>query len=160
VKQIIILTFFLLTFRTYGQIYILPDGEYIDTTINTDTTCKLYNLYYYQVGGKYPKSSVTLLKETQAYLQEKNKAYEGSGYITFRFRIDCNGHKMKRTQVLHTDENYKDNHFDIGLVNELFLFTNSLNEWKIARDNKDNSFSYNTFITFKIQNGKVVNIIP
>ena len=158
-KQIIILTFLLVTFHTYGQTYILPDGEYMDTTANSNIGCKDYNAYYYQVGGKYPKSSITLLKNAQTFLHQ-NKVYKGNGYITFRFKIDCEGHRMKRTQVLQTDENYKSYRFDKGLVNELYLFLNTLNEWKIAKDNKGNAFSYIAFITFKIKNGKVNNIIP
>ncbi|MEJ7682172.1 MAG: hypothetical protein WKG06_30840 [Segetibacter sp.] len=138
----------------------MPDGEYMDTTVNSNIACKDYNVYYYQVGGKYPKSSITLLKDAQTFLQHTNKIYQGNGYITFRFKIDCEGHRIKRTQVLQTDENHKSYHFDKELVNELYLFLNTLDEWKVAKDSKGNSFSYIAFITCKIKNGKVINIIP
>ncbi len=159
-KQILILTFLLAISHTYAQKYILPGGEYMDTTNNPDIGCKDYNVYYYQVGGKYPESSITLLKDAQKSLQHSKKIYQGNGYITFRFKIDCEGHRMKRTQVLQTDKTYKTYHFDKALVNELYFFLNTLDDWKIVKVNKGNPLSYIAFITFKIENGKVINIIP
>ena len=67
---------------------------------------------------------------------------------------------MKRTQVLQTDKNYKTYHFDKAFVDELYFFLNTLDDWKIVKDNKGNPLSYIAFITFKIENGKVINIIP
>ena len=159
-KQILILVLLLIAFQSNAQKYILPDGEFMDTTITTDTACKDYTIYYYQVGGKYLESSVTILKKVQTYLQHADKVGTGSGYITFRFRIDCTGHRTKRTQLLQTDESYKSYHFNEAFVNELYLFLNTLNNWKAAKDNSGNSFSYIAFITFKIKDGKVINIIP
>ena len=159
-KQIIIFILLLIAFQSNAQRYILPDGEYMDTTIISDTACKDYTIYYYQVGGKYLESSITVLKQAQTYLQHVDKIDDGSGYITFRFRIDCAGHRTKRTQVLQTDETYKTHHFNKAFVNELYLFLNTLNDWKAARDNRGNSLSYIAFITFKIKDGKVINIIP
>lgn len=159
-REIFIVMFFLLASKTYGQNYSLPDGQYMDTTVVIDTTCKQNNIYFYSVNGKYPESSITLLKKVQIFLQQKGKTYSGSGYITFRFRVNCEGHKMKRTQVLQVDENYKHYYFEKGFVNELYSFLNTLDKWRIAKNENDNTFSYHSFISFKIQDGKVVNIIP
>ncbi len=115
-KLIVAFCFLFLSIHSFGQNYILPEGEFMDTTVNNDTTCKDYNLYFYQVGGKYFKSSAILLNEVLSFIKEDNKLYEGSGYITFQFKIDCTGNKLKRTQVLQTDENYKEYHFDKELV--------------------------------------------
>ena len=160
VKRMIIPACLLLTAHAYAQKYILPDGEYMDTTSNPNSACKDYTIYYYQVGGKYPKSSITLLKEVQLFLIHQNQLFKGSGYITFRFRIDCEGQRTKRTQVLQTDEHYKSYHFNKTLVNELYLFLNTLNNWKAAKDKRGNFFSYIALLTFKIKDGKVINIIP
>lgn len=132
----------------------------MDTAGLRDTACKDYNLYYYQVGGKYPKSSITLLKEVKAWMEQYKTSYTGSGYITFRFRIDCKGNRVKRTRVLQTDEQYRTTHFDQDLVAGLYSFLSTLTEWKINVSAKGNALSYNAFITFRIQDGKVVNIIP
>ncbi|OFY93442.1 MAG: hypothetical protein A3K10_04440 [Bacteroidetes bacterium RIFCSPLOWO2_12_FULL_31_6] len=138
----------------------MSDGEYMDTTSGNNEQCKEVNTYYYSVGGKYPESSSSLLKEAQIFLEKNSKTYSNNGYITFRFRINCDGKMMKKVQVLQTDENYKTNHFDKMFVNELFSFIKILDKWKIAKTKKDEPYSYITFITFKIKNGKVINIIP
>ena len=159
-KIIIPFIFLFLTYQAGGQNIILPDSEYMDTTSNVDTKCKDYNAYYYQVGGKYPESSSSILKEVRTFMQEKSTEYYGSGYITFRFTVDCEGKVMKKVQVLQTDEKYRPNHFNRDLVNELFLFFKTMQKWKIARTKQGDSFNYFAFIAFKINNGKVINIIP
>jgi hypothetical protein len=159
-KLIFRISLLLLTCQTFGQNIILPDGEYMDTTSVQDTTCKNYNVYYYQVGGKYPENSSSILNELTTFLQTGKETYQGNGYITFRFRVDCQGKVMKQVQVLQTDEKYKSYHFDKGFVNELFSFFKTLNKWKIGMQPQNKPISYIAFITFKIENGKVVNIIP
>ena len=159
-RLVTLLASLLLTFQTFGQNIILPNGEYMDTTSNIDTICKNYNAYYYQVGGKYPESSSSILKQARTFLQKNNKRYPGNGYITFRFIVDCEGKIMKKIQVLQTDEMYKPYHFSKDLVNELFLFFNTMQKWKIAKTKQGDVFNYFAFIAFKINNGEVINIIP
>jgi hypothetical protein len=152
--------FLLLTSQTFAQNFVLPDGEYMDTiSIQNEKCPKIYN-YFYSVGGKYPKNSASLLKEVQIFLQQKNKNYVNSGYITFRFMIDCEGKLLPKIQVLQTDEKYAAFHFEKDLVNELFAFLKTLDKWRMAKSKEGNTYSYKAFLTFKIKNGKVINIIP
>ncbi|MES2836014.1 MAG: hypothetical protein V4667_00695 [Bacteroidota bacterium] len=157
-KYPIFLTLILISSFVNGQNYTLVDGEYMDTISLIKTDCPKYNVYYYQVNGKYPKSSSSLLKEVQAFLQ--NKTYSGSGYITFRCRINCNGKLDTKTQVLQTDEKYKTTRFDKRLLNDLFDYFKTLDKWEIPTNNEEIPFSYIVFITFKLKNGKIINIIP
>lgn len=159
-KLFIITIFLFFAYQSFGQNFVLPDGEYMDTTVNQDEKCKNYNAYLYSVGGKYPENSSTLLKEVQIFLQQKNKSYSGNGYITFRFSVNCEAKLMEKVEVLQTDEKYVTNHFDKDLVNQLFTFLKSLHKWKTAETKEGEAFSYKAFLTFKIQNGKVINIIP
>lgn len=156
------LLFFLISFvPAKAQNIILPEGEFMDTTQNINPQCGDYfGNYYYGFNAKYPKSSATLLHEVQAFLQEKSNKYEGSGYITFRFMIDCEGKMLQKVQVLQTDEHYLDYHFDKGFVNQLFGFCKSLNQWKKVSYESGEPANYMAFISFKIKNGKVINIIP
>jgi len=115
---------------------------------------------YYQIGAKYPESSLSILKHAQAFTSNYN-AFSGSGYITFRFIVDCTGKILTRIQVLQTDENYKKYYFEKGFVNLLYAFLKKMDKWEIARINdREVPLAYHAFITFKIQNGKIVNIIP
>ena len=117
-------------------------------------------VYYYSVHGKYPKSSASLLKEVKTFLAGKTNLYSGSGYITFRFTIDCTGHMLKKVQVLQTDESYHDFHFDKVFVNELYDYVKTLAQWKPTGLKSQPAINYMAFITFKIRDGKVINIIP
>jgi hypothetical protein len=157
---IVIAAALLLSGEAFAQDFVLPDGEYMDTTFAPNEKCKNNTQYFYSVGGKYPQNSSTLLKEVQTFLQQKNKNYSNSGYITFRFIIDCGGKRSPKTEVLQTDEYYISNHFDKELVNELFAFLKTMDKWKIAASKEGAIFSYKAFLTFKIKNGKVINIIP
>jgi hypothetical protein len=159
-KPFLSIIFLCLAGQAFGQNFVLPDGEYMDTTSNQNEKCKNYNAYFYSVGGKYPENSSSLLKEVQTFLQQKPENYSGSGYISFRFTVDCEGKLMQKIQVLQTDEKYTSTHFDKSMVNELFAFLKTLNKWRIAKTKDAEAFSYKAFITFKIQNGKVINIIP
>lgn len=147
---------------SYAQNFILPDGEFMDTTTVNNTSCKDYNTYFYQGHGrgKYPEASTTILKEAESFLKIKNNSYSGSGYITFQFTIDCDGKKMNKTRVLQTDEKYNNYHFDKKLVGELYAFLKAMDKWEIFKTKSGESLSYRAFITFKIKNGKAVNIIP
>jgi len=145
-----------------GQNYILPEGEFMDTVLDMNPSCKNYNVYYYNLRCKYPKSSFSILKDVQSFLLDRNEIYSGDGYITFRFRVSCNGVVEKRTQVMQTDKNYKNYHFDKRLVDALFSFLKTLDKWEIPKphNGEPSPFSYITFITFKVKNGKISNIIP
>jgi hypothetical protein len=150
----------LMTNKTFAQNFTLPDGKYMDTTDTQNLKCSKAYAYFYSVGGKYPKNSASLLKEVQIFLQQKNQTYLNSGYITFRFMVDCEGKPLPKTQVLQTDEKYAAFHFDKNLINELFAFLKTLDKWKITKSKEEDIFSYKAFLTFKIKNGKVINIIP
>ena len=135
----------LLCGETFVQNFVLPVGEYMDTTSIQNEKCKNSIQYFYSVAGKYPQSSSTLLKDVQVFLQQKNKVYFNSGYITFRFIIDCEGKPTPKTQVLQTDEKYITTHFDKELVNELFAFLKTMDKWNIAASKEGAIFSYKSF---------------
>jgi hypothetical protein len=103
----------LITCQTFAQNFVLPDGEYMDTTSIQNEKCKNNIHYFYNSGGlKYPENSASFLKELQTFLQQKNESYLNSGYITFRFIIDCEGKLLPKTEVLQTDEKYSNYHFN------------------------------------------------
>jgi hypothetical protein len=117
-------------------------------------------VYYYSVRGKYPESSETIRKQALEYLMTTHRVYSGSGYITFRFYIDHNGHMLKRVQVLQTDSLYKEYEFPNDLVIDLFNFLKTLHAWKPAQDIPHVPPYYINLMSYKIQDGTLVDIIP
>jgi hypothetical protein len=132
-----------------------------ETDLSEDTVdCNEYNVYYYSLKCKYPENSLTLKNECNLFLKKSNKSYSGSGYITFRFKIDCEGKIANNLEILQVDEEYKKKLFETRLINDLFLFIKTLSKWKIAISKSEKYYSYNTYLTFKINNGEITNIIP
>lgn len=153
--------FLLACLPSLGQRFVLPSGEYMDTTRVRNTACDQAGLApYYSVHGKYPRSSETLLNEVRAFLRQKNQAYRGSGYVTFRFAVDCAGQRRRRVQVLQTDAGYQGFHFRPALVEELYLFLQTLTAWRAATTPTGAPVNYLAYLTFKLHDGKVVAVIP
>lgn len=156
-------TFYLLlsSISLFGQNYITPKGEFMDTTRVFSPDCAPpYAIFYYQVKAKYPVSSAILLTESKEFMRQRKQIYSGSGYVTFRFYIDCQG-IMSRVLVQQTDENYKSFHFQKEFVNDLYSYLQTMHEWKKNLEVQNlKNINYIAFISFKIKNGEVINIIP
>ena len=132
----------------------------MDTTNQVNPKCdSRYLLYYYQANTKYPVSTSTVLDETRQFLAKTDKVYSGNGYITLRFIVDCEG-KIYRVKVLQVDENYKSIHFDKRLVSDLNDYIHTLDRWEKNLSAYDlKSVSFIAYISFRIKNGEVVNVI-
>ena len=156
----IFLLLFTATLPTRAQYLNFHEGEYLDTTTIRNPACaKTMTLPYFAVDGKYPRSSPTLVREAVAFLQRGNCKFSGSGYVTFRFVVDCAGFRQPMTQVLQTDARYAPTHFRPELVNELYAFLKTLKDWRTVTYS-GHAVSYFTYLTFKITDGKVVAVIP
>ena len=160
-KHVFTLLFLLTWLPSRSQNFVLPSGEYMDTTTTHNPTCaKAVLAPYFSVDGKYPRSSATLVQEASEFLQRRKQRYTGSGYITFQFMVDCAGYRQPMTQVLQTDANYHNFHFRKELVNELYAFLKTLTDWRTATTQNAVSAGYLAYLTFKITDGKVVAVIP
>ena len=133
----------------------------MDTTTTRNPACaKAPFVPYFGVNAKYPRSSATLVADAGAFLRANNRRYAGSGYLTFRFVVDCAGYRQPRTEVLQTDAAYRKIHFRPELVDELYSFLKTLTDWRTATLPNGASTNYFAYLTFKISNGKVVAVIP
>ncbi|MEO6684621.1 MAG: hypothetical protein ABIN24_01595 [Dyadobacter sp.] len=160
-KIVFLICLMLFAGNILGQNFITPKGEYMDTTRTVSSNCAPpYVIFYYNLKGKYPVSSSAILRESREYLKQKGHTYSGDGYITFRFFIDCEG-IMSRIQVLQTDDNYKSTHFQKEFADDLYSYLKTMKEWKKNLEIQTlKNANYIAFISFKIKNGEVVNIIP
>jgi hypothetical protein len=159
-KTFLSIIILLSAFSSQSQNIVMPYGEYMDTVfVPSKNGSKYFPNYYYSVNGKYPQSSPTLLKKVNLFLEKKPK-YTGSGYITLRFVVNYDG-KTSYYRVMQTDEKYQETHFDKRFVQDLYDFTQSLEPWtKCFHPETKEPLNYKAFISFKIKDGKVINIIP
>ncbi|RZK98205.1 MAG: hypothetical protein EOO62_26840 [Hymenobacter sp.] len=156
-KYLLALFFALGWLRGLAQTIVLPSGEYLDTTSVRNPPCPTYGVRYYQVQGKYPRSSATLAREAQAFLQQY--PFAGSGYVTFRFVIDCAGHRQPKVQLLQTDAQYQRYQFEAALVAALYAYFQTLTEWRVGLV-QNVAVNYIAYLTFKLKDGKVVAVVP
>jgi hypothetical protein len=159
-KYILLFVILLHHLPSIGQTFFIKEGKLADTTTDAELDYGSPLPYFYSVNGKYPKSSATLLKEVKAFTKKQSNNYSGSGYITFRFVVDTTGTMREKVKVMQTDDYYRGQHFEKALVNELFAYLQTLSKWPVARVRSGEALQYVTFITFKMKNGKVINIVP
>lgn len=155
------LLFLLFYIPASSQNFVLKGGEYMDTVMTRNPACaKAPVAPYFSVDAKYPRSSETLAAEANSFLQRSNQHHKVTGYVTFRFVVDCAGFRQPMTQVLQTDAAYQKTHFSKELINELYAFVQSLKNWRTVTAPNGMQVNYFTYLTFKISNGKVVAVIP
>ncbi|MFM7429088.1 MAG: hypothetical protein KA713_06600 [Chryseotalea sp. WA131a] len=86
--------------------------------------------------------------------------YKGndSGYLTFRFVVNCKG-LAGRYQIVENDLDFKPKQLNQDLVQHLFTITQELKDWKQLVWEKEPR-DYYMYITYKLQDGKIIEILP
>jgi hypothetical protein len=137
------------------------DIGYIDPATalgdNEFKTCKdeIYEYYNSEpdAGYKYGKRALrdSIAKNYSAIGNE-------SGYLTFRFVVNCQG-LAGRYQIIENDLDLKPKKFNEELVSHLFSVTQQFKEWRpVVLENEPRD--YNIYITYKIRDGKIIEILP
>ena len=81
-----------------------------------------------------------------------------NGYITVRFLVNCEG-KTGLFRLRHMDSDLKNISLDEDLENKLLKFTQSLNGW-MPKEIEGLEVDYYQYLTYKIENGKVSEVLP
>jgi len=81
-----------------------------------------------------------------------------SGYLTFRFVINCKGEAGRFTTEMASLD-FKPADFPKNLVQNLFDFLKNRKEWATTDLNEKATDTY-FYVTFKFNNGKLENILP
>ncbi len=81
-----------------------------------------------------------------------------SGYITVRFIINCKG-EAGRFEIRQVGMDYKKKKFHKNLVEGLLELTQELKDWQPLK-RSDMTYDSMFHLTFKIENGELVEILP
>lgn len=81
-----------------------------------------------------------------------------NGYITLKFIVNCEG-QAGRFKVIQLDSVYKEKHFDPKLVKLILTATKSLNGWGLGKKHGV-IYDYYQYLTFKITDSRIENILP
>lgn len=119
---------------------------------------KLVSLQYYQ-GSKqfdYKGEKLAIIEKLEKEkISSKNKM---NGYITVRFLVNCEG-KTGLFRVQQMNAELKEMVQDKELEDMLLQFTKSLDGW-IPKEIKGLKVGYYQYLTYKIENGKVSEVLP
>lgn len=90
--------------------------------------------------------------------QYQNRNYSDSGYLNFRFIVNCKGEAG--AYVIHeNDLDLNPKQFDPDLVQQLFEITTSFKQWHPNYMRGANRDSY-MYISYRIENGEITEILP
>lgn len=135
----------------------------IDYDSNVDNSSfKLCNeervFQYYSVGTEYEGERKALRNEVFKYLSNEIIKFDSnSGYITFRFIINCNG-KSGRYRVKMVNEDLKETVFKKSEIEKLKTAITKLKKWKSGKLNDGTKVDSYYQINFKIEKGSIIDI--
>lgn len=81
-----------------------------------------------------------------------------NGYITVNFMVNCEG-KTGMFRIQEMNENYEKFTFDKNFTRDILEFSKKLKGW-IPKEYLGVKINYYQYLTFKIENGKVSEILP
>lgn len=81
-----------------------------------------------------------------------------SGFLTIRFIVNCQG-KTGRYRVEAMNNEYNEMKFSADLTNNILNLTKQLDGWIIG-EREGKKYDYYQYLTFKIENGELTEIMP
>jgi len=67
---------------------------------------------------------------------------------------------MQRVRVMQVDDDYKTKHFDKRFISDLNEYIHTLDRWQKAVSAYEmNNVNYIAYLSFRIKNGEVINVI-
>jgi len=115
-----------------------------------------FQYYNDSKGFQYKGEKIEIEKKLKSLDLENDK--NSNGYITIRFLVNCEG-KTGMFRVQQMNEEYKEQAFEKSLSDQLLSFTKSLNGW-VPKEYDGKKVDYYQYLTYKIENGKVSEILP
>lgn len=139
---------------------------YIDPqkTMDDVTSFKICNEdivdYYNHDLGHFPilkggKNAMQKILDTQL---DKTKLFKESGYLTFRFVVNCEGvaGRFIREQ---TDLNFQKKIFNAETVEHFYGIIKDIKDWRTTMIRKEARDAY-AYITFKLNDGEIIELLP
>jgi hypothetical protein len=81
-----------------------------------------------------------------------------NGFLTIRFIVNCKG-QTGRFRVEGMGNDYEVKEFSEGLTNELLSLTRSMDGWIVAHFDGAR-LDYYQYLTFKLEEGRLIEIMP
>ena len=113
---------------------------------------------YSSAGLEAYKSSKKQFRDTLNTTFNAGSNYSDSGYLNFRFLVNCEGN-AGWFEIVQMDLDLKETPLNSKMVDELFKFTSNSSLWNVI-SYENEPYNYYMYISYRIENGKVTEIIP
>ncbi|WP_442264745.1 hypothetical protein ACSIGC_10335 [Tenacibaculum sp. ZS6-P6] len=88
----------------------------------------------------------------------KNDSYTDSGYLNFRFLINCEGN-AGWFEIIEMNLDLEESPLNKSMVKQLLKLTSDSKNWAIF-SYKNQPRNYYMYISYRIENGEIVEILP
>lgn len=108
------------------------------------------------LGLEYLGEKRSLMREYENFVpsQKENQ----NGIIRIRFIVNCKG-VAGRFRIIEADEKFSEYEFDKKITEQLLNTTKNLKGWQI-KTYRNKEIDYYQYLIFKIENGKIAEILP
>ena len=115
-----------------------------------------YQYYNDSKGFQYKGEKLAIIEKLNKsnILSDKNS----NGYITVKFLVNCQG-KTGLFRVQQINNDYQEVDLDNQLKDKLLTFTKSLDGW-MSKEIDGKKIDYYQYVTYKIVDGKISEILP
>ncbi len=126
---------------------------------NTYELCDKGNLYHTYSSASL-KAYAGTKKQFRAALAQaySGDSFTDSGYLNFRFLVNCDGNPGW-FEIIQMNLDLEEHPLPSQMVDSLFTFTAEPKNWNPLEFRKGPS-NYYMYVSYRIENGKVVEIIP
>jgi len=89
----------------------------------------------------------------------KHQLYKDSGYISFRFLVNCRG-EAGWFEISEMNLDLGEKNLDNKMVQELLDLTSKKGNWNVFGFNEKEGADYYMYLIYRIENGKITEILP
>lgn len=117
----------------------------------------VFQYYYFNGGFQYKGEKIKIIEHFKNEFTV-NGDRNDNGFITIRFIVNCNG-KTGRFRVQEMDRDYTEKVFSKQLTENLLTITKRLDGWMVG-EYEGVQYDYYQYLTFKIEQGRLIEIMP
>ena len=89
----------------------------------------------------------------------KNKNYEDSGYLNFRFLVNCEGN-AGWFEIIEMNLDLEEVNLNDVMVNQLLKLTSNSKHWSTLTTSDEIPRNYYMYISYRIEHGEIIEILP
>lgn len=146
------------SYKNVGDIPFDPSIDDPDFEICSENLIKQYYVRYSADDPpRYKGEKITMENTIRKKYSFPDTAAE-NGFLTIRFIVNCKG-KSGRFRIEEMDSNYQPKKFDPKISTQLLAITKALDGW-IPRRRSTRYYDFYQYLTFKINRGQIIEILP